>query len=59
MASGMAGSRVSNDTTRKPLEKISQGLPWWSSGEESTCNAGDTGWTPDPARSHMLNEGQL
>ena len=29
------------------------GLPCWLSGEESACNAGDTGSTPDPGRSHM------
>ena len=31
------------------------GLPWWLSGKESTCNAGDTGSIPGSGRS--LREG--
>ena len=30
------------------------GLPWWSSGSESGCHAGDTGLIPGPGRFHML-----
>ena len=30
-------------------------LPWWLSGKESACNAGDTGSTPGSGRS--LGEG--
>ena len=26
------------------------GFPWWFSGKESTCNAGDTGLTPGSGR---------
>ena len=26
------------------------GLPWWLSGKESTCNAGDTGWITGSGR---------
>ena len=26
------------------------GLPWWLSGKESTCNAGDTGSSPGSGR---------
>ena len=29
-------------------------LPWWSSGEESICNAGGTGSIPSLGRFHML-----
>ena len=28
-----------------------EGLPWWLSGKESTCNAGDLGWIPGSRRS--------
>jgi len=31
------------------------GLPWWLSGKESACNAGDAGLVPGSARS--LGEG--
>ena len=27
-----------------------EGLPWWLSGEESTCNAGDVGLIPGAGR---------
>ena len=27
------------------------GLPWWLSGKESACNAGDLGWIPGSGRS--------
>ena len=27
-----------------------EGLPWWLSGKESTCNAGDTGLIPGSER---------
>ena len=30
------------------------GLPWWSSGKESACNAGDMSSIPGAGRSHML-----
>ena len=26
------------------------GVPWWLSGKESACNAGDTGWIPGSGR---------
>ena len=29
------------------------GLPWWLSGKEPTCGAGDTGLVPGPGISHM------
>ena len=28
----------------------SEGLPWWLSGKESTCNAGDPGLIPGSER---------
>ena len=28
-----------------------QGLPWWLSGKQSTCHAGDLGSTPGSGRS--------
>ena len=30
---------------------LSRGLPWWLSGKESTCNAGDVGLIPGLGRS--------
>ena len=27
------------------------GLPWWLSGKESACNAGDAGWIPGSVKS--------
>ena len=30
---------------------VDLGLPWWLSGKESTCNAGDLGWIPGSRRS--------
>ena len=33
------------------------GLPWWLSGEESTCNAGDTGSIPGLGRSPGAGSG--
>ena len=29
------------------------GLPWWSRGKNPPANAGDRGWIPGGARSHM------
>ena len=28
-----------------------EGLPWWLSSKESTCNAEDAGWIPGSVRS--------
>ena len=33
------------------------GLPWWLSGEESTCNAGDTNSIPGSERSTRGGQG--
>ena len=33
------------------LRKAISGLPWWVSGKESSCNAGDVGWIPGSGRS--------
>ena len=30
---------------------VTDGLPWWLSGKESTCNAGDAGLIPGSERS--------
>ena len=54
MASGTVGSRVSNDTTRKLLEKSLRDVPGGPVVKNPPANAGDTGWIPDPARFHML-----
>ena len=36
----------------------SPGFPWWLSGKESACNAGDTGqWVPSLGREDPLEEG--
>ena len=29
---------------------VTDGLPWWLSGKESTCNAGDAGLIPGSGR---------
>ena len=29
-------------------------LPWWLSGKEAACKAGDVALIPDPGISHML-----
>ena len=29
---------------------VADGLPWWLSGKESTCNAGDAGLIPGSGR---------
>ena len=34
--------------------RMGEGLPWWHGGWESAANAGDTGSSPGPGRSHML-----
>ena len=34
-----------------PCMPVFLGLPWWLSGKESTCSAGDVGSTPGPGRS--------
>ena len=31
--------------------RLGEGLPWWLSSKESTCNAGDTGLIPGLRRS--------
>ena len=33
-------------------------LPWWLSGKESACSAGNTGSTLDPGRSHVLQSNE-
>ena len=33
-------------------------LPWWLSGKESACSAGNTGSTLDPGRTHMLQSNE-
>ena len=33
-------------------------LPWWLSGKESACSAGDAGLILDPGRSHMLQKNE-
>ena len=41
-----------SDTTRRQNNNIlNLGLPWWLSGKESTCNAGDSGLIPRSGRS--------
>jgi len=35
------------------------GLPWWLSGKESTCQAGDTGSNPGSGRSPCEGNGNL
>ena len=35
-------------------ELLGVGLPWWRSGEESTCQSRRHRFDPDPGRSHML-----
>ena len=37
----------------------SSGLPWWLSGKESACNAGDTGSIPGLGRSPEGGNGNL
>ena len=37
------------------MNHSNKGLPWWLSGKESTCNAGDLGLIPESGRS--LGEG--
>ena len=34
------------DAQRLPPVRVFFGLPWWFSGKESACNAGDLGWIP-------------
>ena len=34
------------------------GLPWWLSGKESTCNAGDVGWIPELGRCNGEGNGR-
>ena len=49
-------SRKESDMTRQQNNNILiLGLPWWLSGKESTCNAGDSGPVPRSRRS--LGEG--
>ena len=35
------------------------GLPWWLSGDESTCNPGDLGLIPELQRSSGAGHGNL
>ena len=34
---------------------MSQGLPWWSSGQDSASTTGGVGYIPGELRSRMLN----
>ena len=36
------------DSIRLGVLKLSERLPWWLSGKETACNAGDTSSIPDP-----------
>ena len=38
--------------------RVNLGLPWWSSGEESTCQCGGHGFHPCPGRSHVQRGNQ-
>ena len=40
-----------------PLGTLSRGLPWWLSGKESACNAGDPGSIPGLGRSRGEGRG--
>ena len=35
------------------------GLPWWFSGKESACNAGDPGSIPGSGKAHEGRHGNL
>ena len=42
-----------------PLSHLLGGLPWWLSGKESTCQAGDVGLIPGSGRSRGENGNPL
>ena len=48
----MGSHRVGHDWSDSAAAAITyNGLPWWFSGKESACNAGDTGSIPGSGRS--------
>ena len=45
-------------TVKIVFKNSHQGLPWWLTGKESTCQCRDTGSIPDlQGRSHILQSG--
>ena len=44
-------SRCTRSVTVLAAPKSHEGLPWWLSGKESACNAGDSGSIPGSGRS--------
>ena len=47
----MGLQRVRRDCVTELIWTFFQGLPWWLSGKESACNAGDAGSVPELGRS--------